>query len=52
MADLASLANLGTALAPSALLVAAVYAIKPEFVSYAVAVAGILAGYLAFSNSM
>lgn len=32
---------------PSALLVAGVYAVKPEFVPYAVAVAGILSG-LAF----
>lgn len=51
MAYSPSVANIGTALAPSALLVAAVYAIKPEFVTYAVAVAGILAGYLVFSNS-
>lgn len=36
---------------PSALLVAGVYAIKPEFVAYAIAVAGILAGYLVFNNS-
>ncbi|KAG0160969.1 hypothetical protein PDIDSM_8501 [Penicillium digitatum] len=45
-----SLATIGTALAPSALLIAGVYAIKPEFVTYAIAVAGILAGYLVFSN--
>ncbi|KAJ5486718.1 hypothetical protein N7530_001018 [Penicillium desertorum] len=45
-----SLATIGTALAPSALLIAGVYAIKPEFVTYAIAVAGVLAGYLVFSN--
>jgi cytochrome-b5 reductase len=36
---------------PSALLVAGVYAIKPEFVAYAVAVAGIITGFAFFSNS-
>ncbi|KAJ5550369.1 hypothetical protein N7461_005067 [Penicillium sp. DV-2018c] len=41
-----SLANIGTALVPSALLIAGVYAVKPEFVAYAIAVAGLLAGYL------
>ncbi|KAJ6188153.1 Riboflavin synthase-like beta-barrel [Penicillium mononematosum] len=45
-----SLATIGTALAPSALLIAGVYAIKPEFVAYAIAVAGVLAGYLVLSN--
>ncbi|CDM34357.1 hypothetical protein DTO013E5_2257 [Penicillium roqueforti] len=46
-----SLANIGTALVPSALLIASVYAIKPEFIAYAIAVAGVLAGYLVFSTS-
>ncbi|KAJ6089086.1 hypothetical protein N7499_003933 [Penicillium canescens] len=46
-----SLATIGTALAPSVLLVAGVYAIKPEFVSYAVAVAGVLAAFLALRTS-
>lgn len=31
---------------PSALLVAGVYAVKPEFVPYAVAVAGLLSGFV------
>ncbi|CAI7655489.1 unnamed protein product [Penicillium glandicola] len=45
-----SLATIGTALAPSALLVAGVYAINPDLIAYAIAVAGILAGYLVFSS--
>ncbi|CAG8892081.1 unnamed protein product [Penicillium egyptiacum] len=45
-----SLATIGTALAPSAMLVAGVYAVKPEFITYAIAAAGVLAGYLVFSN--
>lgn len=34
--------NAGTALIPSALLVAGVYAVKPEYLAYAVALAGII----------
>ncbi|CEJ62312.1 Putative NADH-cytochrome b5 reductase 1 [Penicillium brasilianum] len=34
--------NVGTALIPSALLVAGVYAVKPEYLAYAVALAGII----------
>lgn len=48
---LSSLSTLVPALVPSALLVAGVYAIKPEFVAYAVAVAGIVTGFAFFSNS-
>jgi hypothetical protein len=51
-ADYLSLATIGTALAPSALLVAGVYAIKPEFVAYAVAVAGVLAAFLALRTCL
>jgi len=36
---------------PSALLVAVVYAVKPEFLAYAVAVASIITGFAFFSNS-
>ncbi|KAJ5164001.1 Riboflavin synthase-like beta-barrel [Penicillium coprophilum] len=37
-------------LAPSAVLVAGVYAVKPEFLAYAIALAVMLAGYLVFST--
>lgn len=36
---------------PSALLVAGVYAVKPEFVPYAVAVAGLLSGFVFLGSS-
>ena len=50
MANLPSAANAGVALLPSALLVAGVYVVKPEFVAYAVAVAGVLVGFAFISN--
>lgn len=37
-----SVVNASTALIPSALLVAGVYAVKPEFLTYAVALAGVI----------
>ncbi|KAJ5414293.1 NADH-cytochrome b5 reductase 1 [Penicillium cosmopolitanum] len=43
--------NVGTALIPSALLVAGVYAVKPEFVAYAVAAAAALTGLAFFTGS-
>ena len=48
MANLPSAANAGVALLPSALLVAGVYVVKPEFVAYAVA--GVLVGFAFISN--
>ncbi|KAJ5083911.1 Riboflavin synthase-like beta-barrel [Penicillium alfredii] len=47
---MSSLSNLGAALLPSALLVAGVYVVKPEFVAYAVALAGVFSGWKLFSN--
>lgn len=41
---------MATVLVPSALLVAGVYAVKPEFVAYAVAAAGILSGFAFLSS--
>ncbi|KAJ5142347.1 hypothetical protein N7526_003342 [Penicillium atrosanguineum] len=46
-----SLSTLVPALVPSALLVAAVYAVKPEFLAYAIAVASVITGFAFFSNS-
>jgi cytochrome-b5 reductase len=40
------------ALAPSAVLIAGTYVLKPELIAYAIALAGMLAGYLVFSNCM
>ncbi|CAI7566405.1 unnamed protein product [Penicillium manginii] len=43
--------NVGTALIPSALLVAGVYAVKPEFVAYAIAAATVFTGLAFFTGS-
>lgn len=42
--------NVGTALVPSALLVAGVYAVKPEFVAYAAAAAAAFTGLAFFAG--
>lgn len=42
---------MATVLVPSALFVAGVYAVKPEFVAYAVAATGILSGFALLSDS-
>jgi hypothetical protein len=42
--------NVGTALIPSALLVAGVYAVKPEYLAYAVALAGIISTVAFFAG--
>jgi hypothetical protein len=46
-----ALSNMATVLVPSALLVAGVYTVKPEFVAYAVAAAGVLSGFAFLSGS-
>jgi hypothetical protein len=45
-----SAVTVGTALIPSALLVAGVYAVKPEFITYAVALAGIITSVALFAG--
>lgn len=45
-----SAVTVGTALIPSALLVAGVYAVKPEFVAYAVALAGVITSVALFAG--
>lgn len=45
-----SAVNVGTALIPSALLVAGVYAVKPEFLAYAVALAGVITSVAFFAG--
>jgi len=42
--------NVGTAIIPSALLVAGVYAVKPEFVAYAAAAAAAFTGLAFFAG--
>ncbi|KAJ5369749.1 NADH-cytochrome b5 reductase 1 [Penicillium cataractarum] len=45
-----SAVNVGAALIPSALLVAGVYAVKPEYLAYAVALAGVISSVAFFAG--